>query len=128
MMDIRSRSAPVLLLAMLSGCTTPSAVHDGVYIWGAEVETFSPCGTDKTWWVLTSEPLWLQLRDAHQALTTRPYEGIFAEVSGYYDGPASQEAGGGFATQYDGLFRITAVRFTRSRADSDCKTAANLSR
>ncbi len=83
---------------------------------------------DKTWWVLTTEPLWLQLRDAHQTLTMGNYEGIFAEVFGYYDGPATEERGGGFATQYDGLFRVTAVLATRKSDDSGCDAAASLPR
>lgn len=126
MMDIRAPSVALALL--LSACATPSAVFDGVYVWGAEVETFTACGSDKEWWVLADEPTWLQLRDAHQALTVKPYEGIAVQVSGYYAGPATQEAGGGFATQYDGLFRVTKLLATRKRDDAACKTPRNLPR
>ncbi len=113
---------------MLGGCATPSTIYDGVYIWGAEVETFTACGSDQEWWVLANESIWLRLRDAHQALTTQPYEGIHVLVSGYYDGPATEERGGGFATEYDGLFRVTEVLATRKRDDSGCDAPANLPR
>ena len=119
-MDTRAPALGALLLAMLAGCASPSMVYDGVYIWGAEVSTFSPCGTDKDWWVLANDSIERQLREAHERLTTMPYEGIFVEVDGSYAGAATAEAGGGFATQYDGLFRIANVRALRKRDAASC--------
>jgi hypothetical protein len=95
-------------------------VYDGIYTWGAEVDVFSPCGTNQTYWVITSDPLRHELSGAHQQLTSKPYEGIFAEVTGFYAGPAIEEKGGAFSTQYDGLFQVTNVSFTRKRSSLDC--------
>src|SRR5262249_43373084 len=116
------------LAAALSACASQPQIYDGIYTWGPEVETFSPCGTgEKQWWVLTSEDLWIKLRDAHQDLAGDTYEGIFVEVMGYYAGPATEERGGPFSIQYEGLFQITKVLFTRKRSTSDCSATASRS-
>ncbi len=110
----------VAALALCSACTSES-IYEGVYTWGAEVETFSPCGTGgKAWWVITDEVLSHQLSSAHGNLTTKPYEGIYVRVSGFYDGPPN-EAAGAFAAQYEGLFRINKVLFIGKRSALDCK-------
>ena len=119
-MKIARVSVFLLVAAVSASCATPLTVYKGIYTWGAEVETFSPCDSNKTWWVLASEPVWLQLRNAHQSLTTKPYEGIYAEVSGAYVGAATEELGVAFAAQYDGILRITDVKVTRKRLGSDC--------
>jgi hypothetical protein len=99
-------------------------IYEGVYTWGAEVEVFTPRGSQKGYWVLTTEPLWLRLSMAHQELTTQPYEGIFVQVLGYYDGPATEERGGAFAEQYEGLFQIVELREARKTSASDCTTTS----
>jgi hypothetical protein len=100
----------------------PNRIYEGIYTWGAEVETFSPCGTGgKEWWVSTTEPIWEQLRNDTMRLTTEPYEGIYVKVTGNYAGPATEETGGAFSTQYEGLFKVTKVWLTRKTADADCK-------
>jgi len=112
-------------LVLLSACASQSRIYDGVYTWGAEVETFSPCGTgEKQWWVLTGMDMERQLSVAHERLTTEPYEGIYVKVSGYYAGPATEEKGGPFSLQYEGLFEITKVWSTRKRSTSDCRATA----
>ena len=109
----------VVALTLGSACTS-QRVYEGVYTWGAEVETFSPCGTgSKEWWVITDEMLSHQLSSAHENLTSKPYEGIYVRVSGFYDGSAN-EAAGAFAAQYEGLFRINDVLFARKGSTSDC--------
>ncbi|HEX9461592.1 MAG TPA: hypothetical protein VGB82_03250 [Alphaproteobacteria bacterium] len=91
----------------------------GIYTWGAEVETFSPCGSNKEYWVRASDAATNDLSKAHQRLTTRPYEGIYVDVVGFYAGPTSDEYG--FEGQYEGLFDIEKVTVTRKSGPSDCK-------
>lgn len=103
-------------------------LFEGVYTWGHEVETFSPCGSKgKRWWVVASEPLLEKLRDATLRLTTSAYEGIYVRVTGDYAGPATEETGGAFSMQYEGLFEVTTVWFTRKLSASDCNNFTNSS-
>ena len=112
----------IVLASVLAACASPNErVYEGTYTWGAEVEVFSSCRSGKTWWVSTSEPIWLALRDATQRLTSEPYEGIYVSVRGYYEGPASKERGGAFSTQYDGLFQVTSLLSARKSVAADCK-------
>ena len=109
----------VTVLTLGSACTR-ERVYEGVYTWGAEVDTFSPCGTGKDWWVRTDEALSHQLSSAHENLTSEPYEGIYVRVTGFYDGPSSEDTG--FAAQYEGFFRITRVLSISKQSASDCKS------
>lgn len=109
------------MLTLGSACTR-ERVYEGIYTWGAEVETFSPCGTGKEWWVRTDDALSHQLSSAHGNLTSEPYEGIYVRVTGFYAGPADEDTDGSFAIQYEGLFRITRVLSIRKHSDLDCKS------
>lgn len=111
----------IMVLILDSACTS-ERVYEGIYTWGAEVETFSPCGTGKDWWVITEETLSHQLSSAHRNLTSEPYEGIYVRVIGFYAGPADEDTAGYFATQYEGLFRINKVLSIRKQSASDCKS------
>ena len=120
----RSRINPGLiglLLPLLCACSAQPMVYQGFYTWGPEVDHFNPCGSDKIYWVVTSDALNNQLVDAHEAGRTEPYQGLFVEVRGHYAGPPDEERGGAFADQTDGLFQVTEVRAMRRIMPSDCK-------
>jgi len=89
----------------------------GEYVWGAEVSTFRPCGSDSVFWVLASPQLLDKLRTAHGTLTTKPYEPIYVRVRG----ARSPEKRDGFAEEYNGYFRITAVLETRRERPGECR-------
>ena len=98
-------------------------MYRGFYAWGPEVNEFSPCGSDKKYWVGASEALAERLSAAHEIGRTEPYQGLFVEVRGFYAGQASVEIerGGPFAEQTDGLFEITEIRTMRRVIASDCQ-------
>ncbi len=89
----------------------------GLYVWGAEVETFQPCGSDSVYWVLSSPAVLQQLRKMHQSLTTRPYAPIYVRVRG----ARSDQKPDGFAEQYYGYYRITRVMEMHRVMPSECK-------
>jgi hypothetical protein len=91
----------ILLPILISdfSCTN-QRTYEGIYTWGPEVETFSPCGMgSKAWWVVTDESLSHQLSGAHETLTSKPYEGIYVRVAGSFDGNANEKMAA-FAAQY----------------------------
>lgn len=110
-------SVAILAIALLEiGCASNVRRVSGVYTWGHEVETFSPCGGEKAWWVVADEQLLTLLRSEHQRLTSEPYQGIYVEVSGtFLDTPQDE---GGFAAQYEGLFEISSITRVAGRTDS----------
>ena len=122
---VNSRLARLIMvsIALSSPAHAASArVFEGTYVWGAEVNTFSPCGRgDKEWWVIGSDEVIDQLKTATERLTTEPYEGLYLRVTGGYAGPATEETGGSFSTQYEGLFRISKVWSIRKTSKSDCQ-------
>jgi len=119
------RSWLVLTLTILlsqPAVAAPEKTFRGVWRFGSEEETFSPCGTHgKEWWVMTSEANWNALRDASGRLNATLESGIFLEVRGFYDGAATEEKSGTFSTQFEGVFRITRIIAARKRSKQDCK-------
>jgi hypothetical protein len=90
---------------------------EGRYVWGAEVETFQPCGDSLTYWVESLEPVWRRLRAEHQALTKTPYQAVIVRVHGNLsDAPRD-----GFALDYDGLFRIDSVVSVSATIPAACE-------
>jgi heat shock protein HslJ len=95
-------------------------VHRGYYVFGHEVRTFQPCGSDTVFWVKAEADISKQLREAHQKLTSKPYEPVYVEVKGYF----ADKAAAGFAADYEGQIVIEAVDLVRARQENDCSPVA----
>ncbi len=86
------------------------------YIWGPEVNTMKPCGSDSTFWVLARPEIIGQLRTAHETLRTKPYDRIFIAVVGQ----RSSEPTDGFADETNGYFEVTELLEVRRLAQGEC--------
>jgi hypothetical protein len=95
-----------------------SQLYRGIYVWGAEVETFSLCGSAKSWWIQTDEQLLKSLREAHNKFTSSPYEGIYAELFGEFSGFSAEDDG--FALQYEGIFNVESARSISQKSEHSC--------
>ena len=107
-------------VAALCACSEPTTVYDGVYVWTADVETFTPCRTQSTW-MITTQPASSRLPTAYRELTTEPFEGIFVQLVGRYAGSGIEEKGEAFGEQYDGLFEITEVQSIQKAIPPGCE-------
>ncbi len=111
----------VALAVILSGCANAgSAQLRGHYYWGHEVETYHPCGSKQSFWVVGNEALLQPLRDkaAERArLKGQPYQPIYIEASGISEGKAND----GFAADYDGVYRFTALHIANNSSPAGCK-------
>lgn len=92
----------------------------GIYVWGSEVETFSPCNTDKAYWLEGDEQLLaplqeLAIRKADAA--NEAYQPIYVEVQVRDMGRATD----GFAVDYDGVMQLLDVRSSSLQVPADCK-------
>jgi len=110
-----------ITLALLSACeSSRSALENptraGSYVWGAEVNSFKPCGSDSVFWVLGPPGLLMTLRTAHDSLTTRPYEPIYIRVKGQ----ESSQKTDGFAEETSGYFQITDILEIRRLGPGEC--------
>ncbi|HET7083943.1 MAG TPA: hypothetical protein VFI23_04175 [Rhizomicrobium sp.] len=122
-MQLKPSLALVFLIAWpLPSFAAQEKTYEGIYRFGPEEETISPCGTGgKEWWVMTSDENWHALRDASTKFRANIDSGIFVKVTGFYDGPATEERSGTFSTQYEGVFEITKIITARKRTHQDCK-------
>ena len=89
-------------------------------MFGHEVRTFQPCGSDTVYWVSADEAISKQLREEHQKLTARPYDPIYVVVKGYL----TEKAAEGFAADYDGQIVIESADLVRAKQENDCGSAA----
>lgn len=112
---------PLLLASACYAQQPDEVVSDmasGHYIWGAEVNVFSPCGSDQEHWVDADPEIVLALRDQYMAFQLPPYVAVFAKVRGEV-GPVLDC---GFCGDYDGSFRITEVIEMESPGPDTCVT------
>ena len=112
----------ILALGPLAACVHNSGFvkrEDTVrasYVWGPEVNTMKPCGSDSTFWVLAKPEIIGRLRAAHESLRTRPYDRIYIGVRGH----RSAEATDGFAEQTNGYFEVTTLLQVRRLRPGEC--------
>jgi heat shock protein HslJ len=109
----------VMFVTAAHGKTQPES-YRGFYVFGHEVRTFQPCGSDTVYWVRADQAVAKQLRDTHQKLASKPYDPVYAEVKGYL----SEKAAEGFAADYDGQMMIQSVGLIRAKQGNDCDPVA----
>ena len=92
----------------------------GIYTWGSEVETLSPCNSNKTYWLEGDEELLAPLQELaiqKADAANEAYQPIYVEVLVSDAGHATD----GFAVDYDGLMQLQAVQAASVQVPADCK-------
>ena len=115
--------------AVKSGTVEPDkqAVHayvplKGTYVWGEGVESFTPCGKDKDYWVFPyTDEMWEQLKTEHQNLSDQPYGGVYIEINGVLGPKLHPIVGGEYAADFDGHVVVENINLIRRKSESDCK-------
>lgn len=90
-----------------------------MYTWGHEVEIFRPCDSEKDFWVIGDQSLLLTLRNKSEAQSRvigLPYQSLYIEAMGIQEGKAND----GFAADYDGVYRLVAVKAVSISIPADC--------
>ena len=102
-----------------SASAAAATLVKGIYTWGPEVETFSPCHTDKTYWLEGSEAALAPL----QALAVKKadaaneaYQPIYVEL---HASPADKPTDG-FAVYYDGMLHLHGVVASSADIPGSC--------
>lgn len=116
------RPGLVLVLASLTGCFAPrdDPRITGSYVWGAEVNTFRPCGSTLVYWVNAADTAQFRLEREHQKLTSRPYEPVFVELCGEI-GEVPSLYSDGFAADYDGMITLSCLGEIRALQPGECE-------
>ena len=130
---------PLIFASVLSACedqgsqTNPNnpptssvdnyAALRGIYVWGEGVETFTPCGQDKEYWVFTyTDEMWERLKLEHQNLSAKPYGGLYIEINGVLGPKLHPIVGGEYAADFDGHVVIESIEEIRRTSEGDCKS------
>ena len=92
------------------------AVYKGNYTWGAEVDVFQPCGSEKVYWVSASSWVKRPLIEYLKNTTTRAYQSVYIEFRGHI----MNEVRDGFAEQYDGLIRVSEITYQSRKEAVQC--------
>ena len=88
----------------------------GCYTFGHEVNVFEPLGGDSVFWVVGAQDVLQRLRSAHDSLTSKPYEQVWARVLAQ----RSNQVPDGFAADYNGLLEIRQLVEIRRPAPGEC--------
>lgn len=83
----------------------------GQLIWGHEMRSLQPCGSDNSYWVQLPK----QLVEPVSKLTNEPYQPMYAEVFGYLE--PSQA---GFAEEFPAQFVVTEVNMVTAENPQRC--------
>ncbi|MEP0211594.1 MAG: hypothetical protein ABJD66_00145 [Cellulophaga sp.] len=96
-----------------------SKVVSGKLIFGVEVATFQPCGSDKIFWITDNSKETGKLEKLYYALTNGkdPYSPIYAKIEIIDKGKDKY----GFAADYNGTYEYVNVLEVRHIKSSDCK-------
>ena len=78
----------------------------GVFVFGHEVRTLQPCGSDSIFWVRAPADVLDELQARHHDLTAEPYRAVYVEL----EGTRSLDPTQGFAEQYDGYVDVSGIR------------------
>jgi hypothetical protein len=113
----RVPEAGILPVAAAGGAGEPLR---GFYVFGHEVRTLQPCGSEAVHWIRADEPVRDRLREAYRELATAPYEELYLVAWG----ETSDQPGDGFAAGYDGQVVIEEIVVVRARQEVHCRPTA----
>lgn len=94
-------------------------VVSGKLIYGVEVATFQPCGSNKVYWITDNYKKTGKLEKLYYALANgkEPYSPIYAKIEIIDKGKDKY----GFAADYNGTYEYVSVLEVRHIKSSDCK-------
>jgi hypothetical protein len=112
------RTAAVLAVAvsMAASGSDCDELFSGLYYWGAEVNSFRPCGQAVSYWVSASSWVQAPLNELAKSQSAQPYQPVFVKFRGHL----LDEVRDGFAADYDGLIRISEVLEMSAAVPADC--------
>ena len=100
------------LLALLALALVPpiasaeAELMRGEYVHGKQVSLFTPCGLEEAFWVIEEGESAAQLIRAHDELTAKAYERVWAELSAER---VPNDGVPGVPEEYDALLSLEAV-------------------
>ena len=92
-----------------------SRAVDGFYVYGANRNSFRPCGTDARYWIEGDAGAVGALQQGYAALATAELQVMFASVDGRI------EENSDAPVDHDGVLRVRSVRDVRVPSDGDCR-------
>ncbi len=102
--------------AVASDEAAAGEVADGLFVWGHEVRSFRPCGSEMELWVVGAPEVMDPLVAEQRKLTDGPYQPVYVRLVGEVSGPPED----GFGADYDGTFGVRNVLEVRPAAGTDC--------
>ncbi|CAH0527377.1 COG3650 family protein [Vibrio hippocampi] len=112
--DENISETPLAELAQPDSITTPSFVLRGQAVIGHEVQTIQPCGSQHQYWL----QLPADIKPLAAALTTSPYQPMYAEVIGHLEAPSHR----GFDSDYTARFVVEQINILSAENPNRCKT------
>lgn len=108
----------LLSVCLVLGCKEePKYIptHKGLFVYGNQLNSFTPCNEDRMYWVEGRAAKQIQAR--HGTMTRRPFQPIYVEIQGRVLPPSNQYP----MEAHDGSIRIDTVLTAQIIRPKDCK-------
>ncbi|MEA3522146.1 MAG: hypothetical protein U9R50_04160, partial [Campylobacterota bacterium] len=92
-------------LVPISNTFEHDKIYEGIYSWGHEVHSFTPCNSKTSYWV-GYHFAGHQMNKFYKENHKKPYQSMYIKFRGH----TLNEKVDGFAEQYDGLIHISEVK------------------
>ena len=114
----------ILLSILLSACggNKSDFIMKGRYVYGHEVDSFSPCDTpQKSYW--PSGPAFEELHKKYEAIldSHEPYQSVYVEFHGRFSRKADPIKDGELPAESDGLVEVVNILKISKTAPENCK-------
>lgn len=93
-------------------------IVSGYYVYGANRNTFQPCGSESRYWVEGENVVVSELQQSYLNEATADLQVLYTELAGQVDAEATDTF-----PEHDGVFRIESLASLRLPLDSDCRIA-----
>lgn len=107
------------LQTLLTAGAGDGQVYTGYYVFGAERNSFQPCGTDKRYWLEGDSTQLGRAQQSYLSVATSDLQVLHATWVGRVDDEAQAPAG------HDGIFKLDALVELRVPTDEDCQLPAS---
>lgn len=108
----------LLMLGLLISCAEQDIdqIYQGRYYWGPEVNSFTPCNSESSYWVSYN---WagMEMSNYYKENATAAYQPMYLEFRGHL----LNEKLDGFADEYDGLIRLSEAKHYTFDVPPACK-------
>ncbi|MFV0219817.1 hypothetical protein OBK23_09055 [Empedobacter falsenii] len=93
----------------------------GKLVLGHEVQEFTPCGSNKSFWIIDNTGILQSKYDSINKMVRKPYSKVYAEIEIVDKGKSNE----GFASDYESVYEVINIKNIRKLTNKDCNSTTD---